>query len=117
MVSVSSNIQPVRNAQPHEEAPPAHPADRSHHGRVVEVGRKMSLFMETQRAVRSCMGVREQRRKGEVLLRAPACAEAGIMCNGKGRGKKGSDNLSVCLSPWMSNRHDMNPQDQAASLV
>ena len=64
-----------------------------------------------------CMGVREQRRKGEVLLRAPACAEAGIMCNGKGRGKKGSDNLSVCLSPWMSNRHDMNPQDQAASLV
>lgn len=52
-----------------------------------------------------------------MLLRAPACAEAGIMSNGKGREKKGSDTLSVCLSSWMSNRHDMNPQAQAASLV
>ena len=77
----------------------------------------MSLFMETQRAVQSCVGVSQQGRKAQMPLRAPACAEAGTMCNGKGREKKGSDKLSGCLSPWMSNRHDTNPQDQAASLV
>lgn len=47
--------------------------------------------------MRGCVGGEGQREAGR-LLRAPAYAGMGVMCDSTGKEKKGNNKLTVCVS-------------------
>lgn len=71
-------------------------------------------LQRTRRAVHGCVGGKGQR-KGGRLLRAPAYAGTGVMCDSTGKKKRReiTNSQYACLSCWMSNRDHKNSQDWA----